>query len=182
MKVSRVILLILLPFVTFAKDHIPKRIYDFKVTALDGKIIDFSKFKGKKILIVNTTSVSNKNPQYAELEALQQKYKDKLVVVGFLIDDFNKPPHPKAPPVPHLDRKDYSVTFAITKLVEVKGDGPEKTPVYKWLTHAKYSHFKDSDVQWDFQKYLVDAQGKLVAEFDSDVSVTDPSLVSAVEK
>ena len=125
----------------------------------------------------------NHNPQYAELEALKQKYKNKLVIVGFLIDDFSKPPHPaKGGLVTHLDPKDYSVTFPLTKLVEVKGDGASKTPVYKWLTHAKYSHFKDTDVQWDFQKYLINEKGTLVAEFDPEVSVTDPKVIEAIEK
>ena len=64
----------------------------------------------------------------------------------------------------------------------MKGDGEDKTPVYKWLTHKKYNHFKDSDVQWDFQKYLVNEKGKLVAEFDSDISVTDTKVIKAIEK
>ena len=102
-------------FSAFAKNEIPKSIYDFKVPELDGKIIDFSKFKGKKILIVNTTTFNNHNPQYAELEALKQKYKNKLVVVGFLIEDFSKPPRSKNKLVTHLDPKDYAVTFPLPK-------------------------------------------------------------------
>ena len=175
------LLFIFLPFFLSAKDKIPKSIYDFKVAGLDGKTIDFSKFKGRKILIVNTTSIMNHSPQYAELEALKQKYKDKLVIIGFLIDDFSKPPraHNLAA---HLDPKDYAVTFPLTKLVEVKGEGENRTPVYKWLTRAKYSHFKDTYVQWDFQKYLINEKGTLFAEFDSDISVTDPKVIDAIEK
>jgi len=183
LRLSSVLLFISLPFLTFAKNHIPKSIYDFKVTGLDGKVIDFSKFKGKKILIVNTTSVMNHNFQYAELEALQQKYKNKLIIVGFLTNDCSMPPrHRGAKLTTHVDPKDYDVTFPLTKLVDVRGEDSVRTPVYIWLTHKKYNHFKDTYVDWDFQKYLLNEKGKLIAEFDSDVSVSDPNVIAAIKQ
>ena len=181
MRFSTVLLFLFLPFMLSAKDRIPKSIYDFRVKDRFGKTIDFSKFKGKKILIVNTPAMATNAPQYAELEAACQKYKKSLVVVGFLIEDFSKPPRGKID-VTNLDKKDYKVTFPLTALAEVKGDGPDLNPVYKWLTHAKYNHFKNNDVQWDFQKYLINEKGELVAVFLSETSVNSPEVISAIEK
>lgn len=181
MKFSTVILFLFLPFFVFAKDRIPKSIYDFKVKDRFGKTINFSKFKGKKILIVNTPAIATNAPQYAELEAAYKKYGKNLVIVGFLIEDFAKTPRMKID-LTNLDKRDYKVTFPLTGLAEVKGDGPDLNPVYKWLTHAKYNHLKDNDVQWDFQKYLINEKGELVAVFLSETSVNSPEVISAIEK
>ena len=181
MRLRFALLFIFLPFLVSAKDRIPKTIYEFKVKDRFGKTIDFSKFKGKKILIVNTPAMNINAPQYAELEALYQKHKNNLVIVGFLIEDFSKLPGGKID-LTNLDKRNYPVTFPLTSLQEVKGDGDDLTPIYKWLLHAKYSHYKDTDVQWDFQKYLINEKGELVAMFMTDVSATSPELIEAVER
>ncbi len=179
MKAAIVSLFLLLPFLSPAKDHVSKSIYDFKVQALDGKTIDFAQFKGKKILIVNTTSIATNNPQYAELEALSKKYKDNLVIVGFLAVDFATPPGSKKD-VSNLNPKNYNVTFPLASIVAVKGD--DRAPIYKWLTDIQYNKLKDTEIKWDFQKYLIDETGNLVAEFDPKVRVTNPKIIEAIEK
>ena len=181
MKFSIAFLFLFLPFMAPAITRIPKTIYEFKVKTLEGKTIDFAKFKGKKILVVNTTAIDHSNMQYAELETLSKKYKDKLVVVGFLIQDFATPPGSKRD-VSHLDPKNYKVTFPLAALTQVKGSGDDKAPIYQWLTEAKYNKLKDTEIKWDFQKYLINEKGELVAEFDPKIRVTNQAIIDAIEK
>ena len=161
-----------------SNDLSQQSIYDFKVSALDGSIIDFSQFRGKKILIVNTTSLAANHPQYAELEALQQKYKDRLVVVGFLAVDFFKTPDTKD--FSPRDRGEYKVTFPLTTQVRLRG--PSICPVYRWLTDVKYNKYKSTEIKYDFQKYLINEKGELVAEFDPKIRVTNSQVIQAIEK
>ena len=153
-------------------------IYDFKVSTLEGSPLKLSKFKGKKILVVNTTSVATDNPQYAELEALAEKYKDRLVVIGFLAVDFLKRPGTKD--FSARPRSEYKVSFPLA--AQVRLGGPNIAPIYKWLTDINYNHYKTTEIKWDFQKYLIDERGELVAEFDPKISVTDPKVIQAIEK
>ncbi len=178
MRMNIVFLFVFLPFLISAKSRVPKSIYDFKVAGLDGKTINFAKFKGKKILIVNSPSMADDNPQYAEVEALYQKYKDKLVVVAFLDDDYGPPPGSKKEV--DYSKKNYHVTFPMAAKVVVNGNDP--APIYKWLLNSKYSKYKDTEIKWDFQKYLVNEKGQLVAEFDPKIRVTSPAIIEAIEK
>jgi glutathione peroxidase len=162
-----------------AQDAAVKNIYDVKMQAYKGGTIDFSQFKGKKIMIVNTPSIADNNPRYLEMEAMYQKYKDKVVVVGVLDEDFGTPPGSKKN-APDNRPKNYPVTFplAVKSLVRTKN----MAPVYKWLTEKKYNHLRDSEVKWDFQKYLVDEHGNLVAVFDPNVKAESPQVVAAISK
>jgi len=179
MKLRLALLFLMLPFMAMAKGHVPKSIYDFKVAAHDGSTIDFSQFKGKKILIVNTTAYTPNNPQYAELEALSKKYAGKLVIIGMLTRDFATPPDVKrnANTIPG---QHYDVTFPLSAFVMTRGD--DCAPIYTWLTEKNYNLYQDTEVKWDFQKYLVNEQGQLVAEFDPKVRVTDPKVIAAIEQ
>lgn len=157
---------------------IPTSIYDFKVIGLNGEIIDFGAFKGKKILIVNTTSRDGNNPQFAHLESVYQKYKDKLVIVGFPDDDFGE--HPASnDETAYYKEVNYNVTFLMADKVGVKGDN--RAPIYVWLTEKKYNNFMDSEVKWDFQKYLINEKGELVVEFDPKIKATGPRVATAIE-
>jgi len=176
MHYSFAILFKLLLFFTPIKKAIPESIYDFKVTALNGKEIDFAAFKGKKILVVNTPWIANTDKQYAELDALQKKYGDKLVIVGFLTEDFGIQPGSKRL---EYKPKTYAVSFPIAEKVQVKG--PDMAPVFKWLTDKQYNHYKNTNIKWNFQKYLIDEEGRLVAVFDPKVRVTDPKIIAAFE-
>jgi glutathione peroxidase len=135
-------------------------IYDFKVEGLEGGSIDFSKFKGKKIMIVNTASKCGNTPQYKELEELYEKYKDKLVIVGFPANNFGQQEPGSNEEIKEFCTKNYGVTFPMASKVSVKGD--DIAPIYKYLTdEAKKLGFEDP-VKWNFTKFLLDENGKLI--------------------
>lgn len=161
-------------------DTIPKSIYDFKVEALDGSTIDFSDFKGKKILIVNTASKCGFTPQYEGLEDLYKKYKDKLVIIGFPANDFGKQEPGSNDEIASFCKKNYGVTFPMAAKISVKGD--DMAPIYHWLTNKDYNGVKNSSVKWNFQKYLIDEQGNLVEVFGSMVKPESQKLIDAILK
>ena len=178
-------MLLLLNFLFFgapddgSKD-IPRTIYDFKVDGLSGGTVDFSKFKGKKILVVNTASECGYTPQYEDLEALYKKYSDKLVIVGFPANDFGHQEPGTNTEIATFCKKNYGVSFPMAAKITVKGD--DMAPIYHWLTEEKYNHYKDSEVKWNFQKYLIDEKGNLIAVFPSKVKPTNDEVISAIEK
>lgn len=161
-------------------DEVPASIYDFKVEALTGGKIDFSQFKGKKIMIVNTASECGNTPQYADLEAMYKKYKGKLVIVGFPANDFGKQEPGSNKQISEFCTKNYSVTFPMASKITVKGD--DMAPIYKWLTNKKYNGYKDSKVTWNFQKYLINEKGQLVAVIEPGTKPNTPEVIAAIEK
>jgi glutathione peroxidase len=143
-------------------------IYDFKVAGLDGKSINLKKYKGKKILIVNTASKCGFTPQYAELEKLYETYKGKVVVLGFPANNFKQQEPGTNTEIQEFCKKNYGVTFPMAEKVSVKGD--DIHPLFKYLTEeAKKMNIEDP-IKWNFTKFLVDEKGKLVAVFPSKVS------------
>jgi glutathione peroxidase len=153
-------------------------IYDFKVPGLDGEI-DFSQYKGKKIMIVNTASMCGNTPQYKDLEALYEKYKDKLVIVGFPANNFGAQEPGSNEEIKKFCTKEYSVTFPMAEKISVKGD--DIHPLYKWLIDQSkemaknlpaenskdyaWKRFLQDPVIWNFTKFLLDENGKLIAVF-----------------
>lgn len=152
------------------KELMGKSIYDYKVASLDGGEIDFAEFKGKKILIVNTASECGFTPQYADLETLSNEYKDKLVVVGFPANNFGGQEPGTDEEIATFCQKNYGVTFPMAAKVSVKGD--DMAPIFKYLTEKELNGVKNSAVMWNFTKFLVDENGKLI---DSFVSTTKPT-------
>lgn len=150
-------------------------VYQFKVEGLTGGTIDFAAFKGKKILIVNTASKCGYTPQYKELQELSEKYKDKLVVIGFPSNDFNQE-QGSALEIKEVCEKNYGVTFPVAAKVSVKGDA--QAPIYKWLTHKDQNGVLDAEVKWNFNKFLVDEKGKLVAYFPSKTTPLSEEITS----
>jgi glutathione peroxidase len=167
-------------FFAAPKEEVPASIYDFKVEALTGGTIDFAKYKGKKILIVNTASECGNTPQYADLEALYKKYEGKLVIVGFPANDFGKQEPGSNQQIHEFCTKNYSVTFPMAAKITVKGD--DMAPIYKWLTNKKYNGLKDSKVTWNFQKYLINEKGELVDVIDPGTKPNTPNLIAEIEK
>ncbi len=163
-----------------ANTQVPKSIYDFKVAGLTGGTIDFAKFKGQKILIVNTASECGNTPQYSDLEALYKKYNGKLVIVGFPANDFGQQEPGSNQEIAAFCKKNYSVSFPMGSKITVKGD--DMAPIYKWLTDEKYNNFKSSTVRWNFQKYLINEKGELIAVFDPRTKPMDPAVITAIEK
>ncbi len=153
-----------------------KSIYDFKVEALDGQTIDFSKFKGKKILIVNTASKCGYTTQYEGLEALYKKYQDKLVIVGFPANNFGGQEPGTNTEIGEFCKKNYGVTFPMAAKVSVKGD--DKAPIFKWLTSKSENGVLDAEIGWNFGKFLLDENGHLLSYFPSKVTPMSEEITS----
>lgn len=151
-----------------------KNIYDFKIKSLTGGSIDFSQYKGKKILIVNTASKCGFTPQYKGLEELYEANKDKLVIVGFPSDNFAGQEFQQDSDIHSFCEKNYGVTFPLTTRVDVKGDNI--TPIYKYLTNKSENGVLDATISWNFNKFLIDENGNLMAHFDSKVTPESDEL------
>jgi len=144
-------------------------VYDFKVPGLDGTSIDLSKYKGKKLLIVNTASKCGFTPQYADLEKLYEKYKDKLTIVGFPANNFGSQEPGTNSEIKEFCSKNYGVSFPMAEKVDVVGDNTH--PLFKYLTaEAKKLGVEDPVIKWNFTKFLIDENGKLIAVFPSKVT------------
>lgn len=168
---------------SLASSFIPaatKNIYDFKITALDGSTIDFSSFKGKKILIVNTASMCGFTPQYEGLEKLYESHKDKLVIVGFPSDNFGGQEYQKDEDIASFCKKNFGVTFPLTTRVDVKG--PEATPVFKYLCSKDENGVLDAQISWNFNKFIIDENGNLLQHFDSKVTPDSPELLKYIDQ
>ena len=145
-----------------------KSIYDFKVEGLTGGTIDFSAFKGKKILIVNTASKCGYTPQYEGLEKLYKTYKDKLVIVGFPANNFGGQEPGTNTEIGEFCKKNYGVSFPMAAKVSVKGD--DTAPIYKWLCNKAENGVLDAEIGWNFGKFLLDEKGNLIQYFPSKVT------------
>lgn len=143
-------------------------IYDFKVDGLEGGSIDFSQYKGKKIMIVNTASKCGNTPQYKQLEELYEKYKDQLVIIGFPANNFGAQEPGSNEEIKEFCTKNYGVTFPMAAKVSVKGD--DIAPIFQYLTNeAKKLGFEDP-VKWNFTKFLLDENGKLITVIHNKVN------------
>jgi glutathione peroxidase len=138
-------------------------IYDFKVDGLTGGSIDFSKFKGKKILIVNTASKCGNTPQYDDLEKLYEKYKDKLVIVGFPANNFGAQEPGTNGEIAEFCKKNFGVTFPMAEKVSVIGD--DIAPIYKYMVEDAEKHGFADPIKWNFTKFLFDENGNFVTVF-----------------
>ena len=153
----------------------PSSVYEFKVASIDGKTIDLKKFRGKKLLIVNTASECGFTPQYKELQALAEKYKGKLVVIGFPANNFGGQEPGSNLAIKQFCEKNFGVTFPLTEKVSVKGD--DITPLFKYLTTADNPDFK-GEIKWNFEKFLIDENGKLVHRYRSAVKPLSEEITS----
>lgn len=149
-------------------------IYDFKMNTIDGKPISLSEFKGKPVLIVNVASKCGYTPQYKGLESLYRKYKDKgFVIVGVPANNFGAQEPGTNEEIKTFCSRNYDVTFPILSKVSVKGD--DITPLYSYLTQT------GGDVKWNFTKFLIGKDGKVVQRFESKVEPESPEVIHAVE-
>ena len=144
-------------------------IYDIAIDTIDGKPIDFSSFKGKKILFVNVASKCGFTKQYKDLQKLSDTYKDTLVVVGVPCNQFGKQEPGDAAEIQSFCQVNYGVTFLVTEKVDVKG--ANQHPLYTFLTCEILNGKRDSTVKWNFQKYIVSEKGTLI---DHYYSITSP--------
>ena len=163
---------------TVAKTASPvtRSIYDFKVAALDGSIIDFASFKGKKILLVNTASQCGYTPQYEGLEKLYETYKDKLVIVGFPANNFGQQEPGTNSEIKEFCKKNYGVSFPMAAKVSVKGD--DMAAIYQWLTNKSENGVMDAEIKWNFGKFFLDENGNLITYFPSKVTPMSDDITS----
>jgi len=138
-------------------------IYDFKIPGLLGNEIDLAQFKGKKIMIVNTASKCGNTPQYADLEKLHDKYKDKLVIIGFPANNFGQQEPGSKEEIAEFCKKNFGVSFPMADKVSVKGD--DIAPIYKFLEEEAAKKGLADPVKWNFGKFLLDEKGNLIATF-----------------
>ena len=151
-------------------------IYDFKVASLNGGTIDFADFKGKKILIVNTASKCGFTPQYDDLQALYEKYKDRLVIVGFPANNFFSQEPGSNETIDAFCKKNYGVSFPMAAKISVKGNSI--APIYKWLCNKSENGVMDAKISWNFNKFLLDENGKLIGHFKSKVKPMSEEITS----
>jgi glutathione peroxidase len=145
----------------------PPSIYTFKVQNIDGQALDLKKYKGKKVLIVNTASKCGYKKQYADLQKLADTYKDKLVVIGFPANNFGGQEPGENLNIKEFCQKNFGVTFPLAEKSSVKGD--DISPLFKHLTTAANPDFT-GDIKWNFEKFLIDEDGNLIRRFRSSVT------------
>ena len=162
-----------------ATDGTSVAVIDHTVESLTGERVDLASFRGRPILIVNTASKCGYTPQYASLQKLHEKYGEQgLVVIGFPSNDFGNQEPGTAEEIGNFCRLNYGVTFPMMAKVHTKG--PDQAPVYRALTAESGSEFQ-GEIKWNFTKFLVDPEGKVVARFESSVDPLDEQVTSAVE-
>lgn len=155
-------------------------IYQFKAEDLSGGSFDFSTLKGKKILIVNTASKCGLTPQYEQLEALYKEYKDQnFVIIGFPANNFASQEPGTNAEIGAFCQKNYGVTFPMMAKVSVKGD--DQSEIYQFLTQKSKNGVQDSEVEWNFQKYLINENGQLEKVISPKTLPTDPQIVSWIK-
>ncbi|HUH29358.1 glutathione peroxidase [Gelidibacter sp.] len=155
-------------------------IHKFKVESLSGGEIDFSNFKGKKILIVNTASKCGYTPQYEGLENLYNEHKDNLVIVGFPANNFGAQEPGSNDEISTFCEQNYGVTFPMAAKVSVKGQ--DMAPIFAWLTSKSENGVMDVDVKWNFTKFLLDENGQLITFFESKIKPQDGEILAVLER
>lgn len=176
-KISLFISLIFLAMSIFGQTS--KSFYDFKVQTIDGADFSFSSLKGKKVMIINTASKCGNTPQYADLEKLYQTYGgDKFVIIGFPANNFGAQEPGSNTQIKEFCTKNYGVTFPMMSKISVKGSDMHE--LYKWLTSKSQNGVMDSEVKWNFQKYLVDETGKLVKVVEPRTNPMDHAIIDWV--
>ncbi|MEA5428173.1 glutathione peroxidase [Arcicella lustrica] len=154
-------------------------LYDFKVKSLDGKNVDLSIYKGKKVIILNTASKCGFTPQYADWEKFYLANKDKVVVLGFPANEFGGQEPGSDEEISTFCKKNYGVSFPMFSKVVVKGEG--KCPLYQWLTTKSLNGWNDKEPSWNFCKYVINEKGELTHFFASKVKPDSPEFLEAIK-
>ena len=152
-----------------------KSFYDFKLRSIDGKDIDFTIYKGKKVLIVNTASACGYTPQYAALQELHETYKDKLAVLGFPSNNFGGQEPANNSEIGLFCSKNYGVTFQLFEKSDVTGTN--QNPLYKWLTDRNQNGWNTEAPNWNFCKYLINEEGGLMKFYSSAIDPMSDEII-----
>ncbi|MBL7953626.1 MAG: glutathione peroxidase [Flavobacteriales bacterium] len=154
--------------------------YDLSATDINGQLVKMDQFRGKRVIVVNTASECGYTPQYAQLQELYEKYKDKgLVIVGFPSNDFGGQEPGTEAEIATFCQKNYGVTFPMMAKVSTKGK--EQHAVYQWLANKSQNGVMDTEVKWNFHKYLINPDGVLSMSMESGVSPLDERVIAWVE-
>lgn len=154
-------------------------LHQFRAEGLEGDVIDFAAFAGKKVLVVNVASECGYTPQYQQLQDLYEHFGDRLAVVGFPCNDFGGQESGNGIQIRQFCTRRYGVTFPLAAKVSIRGADPH--PIYRWLTTKAQNGHSDSTVTWNFQKYLLDESGRLLAVFPPACDPADPSILAHLE-
>lgn len=158
-----------------SKLDMPNSFYDLQVTGIDGEPLRMGDFAGKYILCVNVASRCGFTPQYEPLQALYEKYQDKLVIIGFPCNQFLGQEPGTEEEIVTFCQKNYGVTFPLSEKINVKGK--DQHPVFAWLTSKAYNGVADAKVSWNFNKFLISPEGKWLAHFPSKVDPLSEEIV-----
>ncbi len=154
--------------------------YKLSATLNNGEQLDFLSLRGKKVLIVNTASKCGFTNQYADLEKLSERYKDKLVIIAFPANDFANQENGSDEEISEFCKVNYGVTFPIAKKAGVIKNEDQQL-VFKWLTDKNMNGWNDQAPEWNFNKYLISENGDLLRYFESSVAPLDEQLVTLIE-
>lgn len=154
--------------------------YDFKMKSIDGDIIDFSTFKGKKVVIMNVASACGYTPQYADWEKFYQENQDKIVVLGFPCNQFMGQEAASNAEIKQFCSLKYKVTFPMFEKANVKGSS--KSPLYAWLSNKNQNGWCEKEPSWNFCKYLVNEQGELIEFFASSIKPDNAAFLAALKR
>ena len=187
MKISTMFAALMVPFngrvtscrPTQMETAAKQTLYDFKVNGLNGRPVDLSQFKGKKVVILNTASECGFTPQYADWEKFYERNKDKIVVIGFPSNDFGGQEPGSATEIGAFCQKNYGVTFPMMEKVVTKGEGQH--PVYKWLSTKELNGWNHKTPTWNFCKYVVNEKGELTHFFASGIKPDNPEFLAAIK-
>lgn len=169
-----------MPTAVAAEKDKPAGVLDFEMKSLTGKPIELKQYQGKVVLIVNVASQCGLTPQYEQLQKLYDKYSGKgLAVLGFPANEFGKQEPGTDGEIAQFCQKNYGVTFDMFSKVVVKGDG--QCPLYQFLTSKETNPKFPGDIQWNFEKFLVNRQGEVIQRFAPPVRPDAPEVVSAIE-
>ena len=148
-----------------------KNFHDFKLRSLNGEEVDFSRYKGKKVLVVNTASECGYTPQYADLQDLHEQWGSKIVVLGFPANNFGGQEPGSNEQIASFCQKNYGVSFPMFEKISVTGS--DQHPLYQWLKEQS-----GEEPKWNFSKYLIDEEGKVMGFYPSGVNPMDDPIIS----
>ena len=157
----------------------PTSFYDFKVVTLDGQLVSLSKYKGKKIVILNVASECGYTPQYADWQKFFDANSNKFAVLGFPANNFGGQEPGSNKEIATFCTKNYGVTFPVFEKVSVKGK--DKSPLYQWLTTKRMNGWNEKEPTWNFCKYLINEKGELTNFFASEIKPTSAEFIAAIK-
>ena len=176
--IAKLLLMLLITNLAIAQDN--KTMHAFTTTSIEGEKVTLSDFKGKKVMVVNTASKCGLTPQYRDLQALYAKYGgDKFEIIGFPANNFLKQEPGTDAEIKEFCTKNYGVSFPMMHKISVKGDDID--PIYTWLTRKEHNGVDNAPVKWNFQKFLIDENGKWVGMVSPSDKPNKKSIIDWIE-